>query len=109
MDTSRTPVMIYHSNKRKEMSTTCGTLECHSIAVAKSKVSQTPLCNECALKVMRQSGPNALVTLPKAVFPWKKPATGICENCGVQYNEYLIGLTGDCPKCRKNLPEYHEK
>ena len=84
----------------------CDTLECYSLAVAKSKVSGAVLCNECALKVMRQVGPEALVTLTKAKFPWKQPITGQCKNCHTSYNKYLIGLTGDCPKCRKPLPEY---
>ena len=87
----------------------CSTLERYSLAVAKSKVSGSLLCNECALKVMRQSGPQALVTLTKAKFPWKQPPTGQCKNCGALYNEYLIGLTGDCPKCRKPLPEYENE
>ena len=88
------------------MSKQCSTLFCHSLAVAKSKTSGSVFCNECALKVMRQSGPGGLVTLTNAKFPWKQPPTGKCKNCGILYNEYLIGLTGDCPKCRKPLSEY---
>lgn len=84
----------------------CSTLECHSLAVAKSKDSGRLHCTECAIKVMKQWGPESLITLTKAKFPWKHPATRQCKNCGVLYNEYLISHTGGCPKCHITLPEY---
>ena len=66
------------------MSEVCGTLECHSLAVAKSKDTGRAHCTECALKIMKQHGPQSLVTLTKAKFPWKYPSTGQCKNCGVK-------------------------
>lgn len=84
----------------------CSTLECYSLAVAKSKDTGRVHCIKCAIKIMEQCGPGSLVTLTKAKFPWKYPPTGQCKNCGILYNKYLISHTGGCPKCHKTLPEY---
>lgn len=87
----------------------CSTLECYSLAVAKSKDSGKVHCIECALKIMKQFGPRSLVTLTKAKFPWKYPVTGQCSQCNALYNRYLIAHTGGCPKCHKTLPEFRNE
>lgn len=87
----------------------CGTLECFSEAVARSRISNTYYCVECACKVVRQHGPNELVSLHnvESRLPWGDyDDVRVCAECGNKYTKRLIGLTGDCPKCRKPLPEY---
>jgi rubredoxin len=84
----------------------CSTLDCHSEAVAVGVTSGKYKCNICALKIMAMSGPSAVKTLPDAKFPWDYPADDYCRSCGVQYNKYQIGHTGDCPMCRKDIPLY---
>lgn len=86
----------------------CGILECFSLAVARTNEGRH-LCNECALRMMGKFGPSNLTTLPSATFPWDHPAWGNCPNCGMEYNKYLIGRTGDCPACRKVLPEFEKE
>jgi Zn finger protein HypA/HybF involved in hydrogenase expression len=80
----------------------CSTLECHSEAVATTLVGGNPKCIECSIKMTKVSGPDAVVTIVGGKFPWDYPADGICGNCGVPYNKFLIGHTGDCPNCRRN-------
>lgn len=84
----------------------CSTLECYSEAIAKSKISDSVYCVECAIKVVKQEGPSAIKTMANGKLPWKYPVEAQCPHCGVDYNRYLIGITGECPKCRKDLPEY---
>ena len=88
------------------MSKECSTLECYSLAVATSKDTGRVHCIECAIKVMKQWGPDSLTTLTNVKFPWKYPATSKCKKCGTPYNEYLISHTGGCPKCHTTLSEY---
>ena len=87
----------------------CSVLECYSEAVAKSKISGDVYCIECAIKIVKQHGPRSIVSLSNAKFPWRYPIDGQCPSCGVEYNKYLIGLTGECPKCRENLPPYKNR
>lgn len=84
----------------------CFTMECFSKAVAESKVTGKQLCIECALKVAKRYGVNTIKTLDGGGFPWDQRSLKICPSCGIHYNEYLIGTTGDCPSCRKPLQEY---
>lgn len=83
----------------------CSSLECHSKAVAKSTISGNVYCTECAIKLTKQHGPECMETLPnEGLFPWDRLIDGYCEHCGVAYTDYLVGTTGECPKCRRDLP-----
>lgn len=82
----------------------CSTLECYSEAVVESTDTGRVHCAVCGLKVMALSGPSSLRTLPNAKFPWDYPADAKCGNCGRGYNRFMIGLTGECPSCRNNIP-----
>lgn len=84
----------------------CDSLECCSEAVAKTKDTNRSFCVECAIKIAKHFGPDTMETLEGAKFPWDYPADRTCPHCKVRYNQYLINLTGDCPSCKKPLPEY---
>lgn len=87
----------------------CQSLECHSTAVAKSIDTGQELCLMCSIKIVKQNGPRSMVSLgDSSILPWEgcdDSEIGVCENCGTQYTHYLIGHTGDCPKCRRPLPK----
>ena len=85
----------------------CDTMECFSEAITVASSPETKdrfYCIECAIAVTKQWGPGCLTTLPGLPLPWDAPAIGSCERCGTKYGKFLIGLTGDCTKCRKPLP-----
>lgn len=84
----------------------CNTMSCFSEAVAKSVESGRVHCIECAVKIAKHFGPDSLETIPGKKFPWDYPGNMVCPHCGIRYNKYLINLTGDCPSCKKSLPEY---
>lgn len=92
----------------KEKFKMCDVLLCFSKAVCKTherKGQHTKhYCIECGVKITKQSGPGDLVSLPDAVFPWDAIPDMRCGSCGVPITVFLIGNTGDCPKCRKTLP-----
>ena len=86
----------------------CTVLECFSKAVAyagEEEEKNRYYCAECAIKVTKLCGPGHLKELPGALFPWNAPIIGKCPHCNTHYSRYLIGLTGDCPNCRIDLPE----
>lgn len=85
----------------------CSTMDCRSLAVARSPESDRFHCVECAIKIVKRFGPESIVSLPMARLPWEYPIANKCPACGVGYNRYLIGNTGDCPSCRRPLIEYH--
>ena len=84
----------------------CCTLECYSVAMAKSTDTDREFCIECAIKIAKHFGPDKIVTLPGMRFPWDYGVDGHCPHCGISYNRYLINVTGDCPACKAPLPEY---
>lgn len=83
----------------------CSSLECHSTAVVQSVVSKERYCIECGIKIARQGGPDSIKGLGNFKLPWEEARKLKCKHCGVEYTMFLVGLTGDCPKCRKNLGE----
>jgi hypothetical protein len=90
--------------RRMNELTECSTLECHNVAIARSIDTGTVLCIECAIKVVKQHGPDTVETIEGMKFPWEYTPTSICDNCGVYYNMFLTSVTGGCPKCHKTLP-----
>ena len=87
----------------------CSVLECKNKAIARSKISNDVYCVECALSVVKQHGPQSIVSLAGAKFPWRYPIEGQCPNCGINYNTYLMGRGGECPKCRVDLPIFNKR
>lgn len=84
----------------------CDSLECYSTAVARSKISGRVYCCTCATKLSGQNGPKTMESLPGAKFPWEVPVEKNCPHCGIGYNGMVIAMTGDCPACKKPLPEF---
>jgi len=83
----------------------CCTMDCYSEAVATAGEPDRNYCIECAIAVTKQWGPGCLETIEGSIFPWDAEVLGICDSCGGSYSKYLIGLTNDCPKCRRPLPD----
>jgi Zn finger protein HypA/HybF involved in hydrogenase expression len=57
------------------------------------------------MKVFNHFGPDSIEVLEGAVFPWTATVRLTCPHCQKEFTKYNIGLTGDCPSCRKPLPK----
>ncbi len=77
----------------------CSTSECHNRAVAKSTLTGQFYCIRCAIQTTVNIGPDAVETLPDAVWPWNDTIT--CRSCGRLVSLQLLHRNNTCPFCAK--------
>lgn len=83
----------------------CTTIECSSTAVTRCPDTGRVHCLKCSIKIAERFGADSVESLEGMELPWEDGDLKVCGYCGNKYSLYLIGHTGDCPKCRKPLPE----